>query len=74
MAPAGPAKACAAEVREYKACLKASACAKAGGKLSECSNVATECDTYRAAYSLCKRNQLNMRTRFRGPKGQRNSG
>ena len=64
-------KACAAEVRAYKVCLKRSACVVGGGSLKDCAKTTSECERTRAAWSLCKRNRLNMRTRIRGPKGQR---
>ena len=50
------------------ACLKQSKCVKDGGEIKKCLGTEESCQTLRNAYSTCRRQALDMRTRIRGPR------
>ncbi|CAM9803873.1 unnamed protein product [Chrysoparadoxa australica] len=50
-------------------CMQDYPCMQGGGKFTECvKEDLTECTAERRAFFECKRGQLDMRTRIRGPR------
>nr|CCA28364.1 hypothetical protein PITG_00849 [Albugo laibachii Nc14] len=69
-------KSCRDMAQALRDCMIKQECMSTGERtLQECLHerkYADECHAYRVAYFECKRGQLDMRTRFRGPKGGSN--
>ncbi|EKU21447.1 cytochrome c oxidase assembly mitochondrial [Nannochloropsis gaditana CCMP526] len=61
-------KSCKEAAYALLACMQQQPCMKTGGSLTEClkSEDVDACSVQRNAYFLCKRSQLDMRTRIRG--------
>lgn len=66
-----PKRACEDAMRALLRCVAESECVRAqGGSVKECLREApqSECRAYHTGYFECRRSQLDMRTRIRGPK------
>lgn len=63
--------ACRSEFDALLECIAESDCIKKGGKVKECMHdpeTKDLCDKQRYSYFLCRRGQVDMRTRIRGPR------
>lgn len=63
-------KSCVDQRDQAARCIRKSECYKKGKSIKECmeKNEAPECEGFLNAFYLCKRSQLDMRSRIRGPK------
>ncbi|KAG5190637.1 cytochrome c oxidase assembly protein PET191 [Tribonema minus] len=61
---------CKEHARALLACMQESKCMQGGGKLREClkTDEVHQCELQRRSYFECRRGQLDMRTRIRGPR------
>jgi hypothetical protein len=70
---AAPKPACTDAAAALARCMEGTPCVEAGGMIVDCmktapSEAATLCERERLGYYLCRRQQLDMRTRIRGRK------
>jgi hypothetical protein len=70
---APPKAACADPAAAFARCMESTPCVEAGGLIVDCmktvpSEAATLCERERLGFYLCRRQQLDMRTRIRGRK------
>ena len=65
-----PQPACHEAAQQLALCVEASQCVRDGGSIMAClkAKAVPECDRLRTGYYLCRRQQLDMRTRIRGRK------
>lgn len=65
-----PRPACHEAAQQLALCVEASQCVRDGGSIMAClkAKEAPECERLRTGYYLCRRQQLDMRTRIRGRK------
>ena len=62
--------ACQEAAQQLALCMEASQCVRDGGAIMDCLRAKStpECERLRTGYYLCRRQQLDMRTRIRGRK------
>jgi len=66
----GKSHSCKGAADTLKRCLRDSECGRTTNKtLRECAAIADECKPFRTAYFICRREQLDMRSRIQGMKG-----
>ena len=63
-------KSCHDAAQQLALCMQATPCVAGGRDIMECLRAKEigDCERYRTAYYLCRRSQLDMRTRIRGKK------